>query len=217
MFKRILVMSLLAAASPLAQGKPVTVADFAGTWNIEFMSHQLALVIEPGQGNEATATMMVMGRDIPLKGELVDRTITFTGVTLLPESDLRRQMRLDEGDVFSRTKLRESVRAIADLYGAIGRASAEVVPRTATAGDRIQVFIEVTEGPEVYIERINITGNTRSEDKILRRELPMVEGDRFLLRQLRRARQRLVMDAAGDLLQTDIHALTITARAPGEA
>jgi hypothetical protein len=80
MFKWILVLSLLAAASPLAQGKPVTVADFAGTWNIEFMSHQLALVIEPAEGNQATATMMVMGRDIPLKGELVDRTITFTGV-----------------------------------------------------------------------------------------------------------------------------------------
>ena len=80
MLKRILVLALLAAASPLAQGKPVTVADFAGTWNIEFMSHQLALVIEPAEGNKATATMMVMGRDIPLKGELVERTITFTGV-----------------------------------------------------------------------------------------------------------------------------------------
>ena len=118
--------------------------------------------------------------------------LTFAGVTLLPESELRRQMQLEEGDVFSRTKLRESVRAISDLYGAIGRASAEVVPRTSTVADRLQVVIEVTEGPEVFIERIDIAGNTRSEDKILRREIPMVEGDRFTLRKLQTARQRLI-------------------------
>jgi len=38
-------------------------------------------------------------------------------------------------------------------------------------------------GPEVYVERINITGNTRSEDRILRRELPFVEGDLFTLQK----------------------------------
>ena len=74
------VAIVAAGATSLAQGKPITVADFTGTWNIEFMSHQLALVIEPAGGNKATATLMVMGRDIPLKGELVERTITFTGV-----------------------------------------------------------------------------------------------------------------------------------------
>ena len=74
------VAALVISATLNAQDKKITVADFAGTWNIEFMSHQLALVIEPADGNSVTATMMVMGRDIPLKGELVDRTITLTGV-----------------------------------------------------------------------------------------------------------------------------------------
>ncbi|MFA5897475.1 MAG: hypothetical protein WC829_00040 [Hyphomicrobium sp.] len=60
--------------------KPVTVADFAGTWNIEMMSHQVALVVEPAEGNKVTATMMMMGRDLPLKGELADRTLTLVGV-----------------------------------------------------------------------------------------------------------------------------------------
>ncbi|HYE86176.1 MAG TPA: hypothetical protein VEA16_07465 [Vicinamibacterales bacterium] len=69
-----------AAAAAGAQEKKVTVADFAGTWNIEVMSHQIALVIEAGEGNTATGTMMAMGRDTLLKGELVDRTITFIGV-----------------------------------------------------------------------------------------------------------------------------------------
>jgi hypothetical protein len=75
------VLALTACAAPaLAQEKKITVADFAGTWNIEVMSHQVALVIEPQDGDKVTGTMMMMGRDVQLKGELVDRTITFVGV-----------------------------------------------------------------------------------------------------------------------------------------
>ena len=77
---RILVLALFAAVPATAQTKAVTVADFAGTWNIELMSHQIALVIEPQEGNKVTATMMMMGRDVPLKGELVDKTLTLVGV-----------------------------------------------------------------------------------------------------------------------------------------
>jgi len=71
---------LACAASASAQDKIVTTADFAGTWNIEVMSHQIALVIEPAESNKVTATMMMMGRDTLLKGELVDRTLTLVGV-----------------------------------------------------------------------------------------------------------------------------------------
>ena len=83
---------------------------------------------------------------------------------------------------------------ITDLYSTIGRASAEVIPRTdqQPATLTMDVTIEVTEGPEVYVERINISGNTRSEDRILRREIPFVEGDLFTLQKLQRARQRLI-------------------------
>lgn len=82
MSKKTLVALLVVAAASIAsaQEKKVTVGDFAGTWNIEVMSHQVALVIEAGEGNKATATMMMMGRDTFLKGELVDRTMTFVGV-----------------------------------------------------------------------------------------------------------------------------------------
>jgi len=73
------------AVAASAQDKAVTVADFVGTWNIEVMSHQVALVIEPQEGNKVTGTMMMMGRDVPLKGELTGRTISFVGVK--PEAD----------------------------------------------------------------------------------------------------------------------------------
>jgi outer membrane protein insertion porin family len=119
--------------------------------------------------------------------------IKVAGVTLLPEEEVRRQLGLKSGEIFSRTALRDGVRNITDLYSTIGRASADVVPRTdQQPGTTIDVSIEITEGPEVYVERINITGNTRSEDRILRREIPFVEGDLFTLQKLQRARQRLV-------------------------
>jgi hypothetical protein len=74
------VAALATAVTAPAQEKKVTVADFAGTWNIEVMSHQIAMVIEPAEGNTVTATMMMMGRDTLLKGELVDKTLTLVGV-----------------------------------------------------------------------------------------------------------------------------------------
>lgn len=78
---KILLLALAVAASgAAAQEKKLTSADFAGTWNIEVMSHQIALVIEPKESNTVTATMMVMGNDVPLKGELVDKTITLVGI-----------------------------------------------------------------------------------------------------------------------------------------
>ena len=75
-----IVAALAIAVTAAAQDKKITTADFAGTWNIEVMSHQVAMVIEPAEGNKVTATMMMMGRDTLLKGELVDRTLTLVGV-----------------------------------------------------------------------------------------------------------------------------------------
>lgn len=84
MLKRIpLVLLLVIAAmtaSASAQDKKVTVADFTGTWNIELMSHQIALVIEPSDGATVTATLMMMGRDTPLKGAFADRSVTLSAV-----------------------------------------------------------------------------------------------------------------------------------------
>lgn len=120
-------------------------------------------------------------------------SVTLSGVTLMPESELVRNIKLKAGDVFSRGKLRESVKALEELYSNVGRASAEINPRIDQLPDnRIAITFDVAEGPTVYVERINIAGNVRSQDKILRREFQMAEGDIFTLRKLQRSRQRLV-------------------------
>jgi outer membrane protein insertion porin family len=119
--------------------------------------------------------------------------VDVTGNSLLPQEEIRKRIQLKSGDVFSRSKLRDSVTGVTDLYSAIGRASADVSPNTNqdTPNRLVNVVFEVVEGPETYVERINISGNTRSEEKILRREIPMAEGDLFTSQKLTRAKQRL--------------------------
>jgi outer membrane protein insertion porin family len=120
--------------------------------------------------------------------------LDITGVTLVPLSEIQRQIKFKSGDVFSRSKVREALRNIGDLYSTIGRASADVVPRTETTSNppRMDVTFEVAEGPEVYVERINVNGNVRSQDKILRRELQLTEGELYTLQKMTRSRQRLI-------------------------
>lgn len=65
------------------------------------------------------------------------------GTSALPLEEVRRQIRLAPGEVFSRAKLRESLQGILDLYGAIGRACAEV-----------SVTLEITDGSEKSVERV---------------------------------------------------------------
>jgi len=112
----------------------------------------------------------------------------------LPEKEVERQLRLRTGDVFSVSRVRETTQGILNLYSAIGRASADVNAKRdqLPTVNQINLTFEITEGPEVYVERINISGNVRSEDKILRRELPLHEGDLFTLQNKDKARQRLV-------------------------
>jgi outer membrane protein insertion porin family len=151
----------------------------------------------------------VEGHDLTVDRERARVTVTFTvvegpqyrvdtvaisGVTLFPEHEIRRLVPLKPGDVFSRSAVRQAVRGIIDLYSTIGRAAADVNPRTepVAATGKVSLVLEVSEGPEVHVERINISGNLRSQDKILRREIPMAEGELFTLQKLQRARQRLL-------------------------
>ena len=120
--------------------------------------------------------------------------ITISGVTLFPETEITRRIALKRGDIFSRAKLRDSIKAVIDLYGTVGHASADVNPKTeqATTGSTMAIAFEITEGPEVYVERINISGNVRSQEKILRRELSLHEGELYTLQKKERSRQKLV-------------------------
>ncbi len=74
-----------------------------------------------------------------------------------------------------------------------GYAFVDVKPRIQkdTAKHTVALTFDIGEGPRVYVERIDIVGNTRTEDKVIRREFRLAEGDPFNAEAVRRTRQRL--------------------------
>jgi len=120
-------------------------------------------------------------------------TVTLQGNEVLPEAELRRLVRLKEGDVFRRNLLRATLSDIRERYSEIGRARADVSAASDVdpQAQRVSIALTIREGVEVYVERINITGNVKSSEKVLRRELRLVEGELFTLQKLVRSRQRL--------------------------
>jgi outer membrane protein insertion porin family len=120
-------------------------------------------------------------------------TVTIQGNETLPEAEIRRLLLFKEGDVFGRSRLRRSLLDVADRYSEIGRPRAEITPTTETDAQtqRISIALTIREGGEVYVERINISGNVKTSEKVLRRELRLVEGELFTRQRLVRSRQRL--------------------------
>ena len=119
--------------------------------------------------------------------------ISFKGNTTLSDSDLEKEVRLKHGDVFSRDGLRQDVGRIMDRYDGIARPFASVVPQFNINPDTraVDIDIEIQEGGEVRIGRIDITGNIKTRDKVVRREMRLDEGDLYSKKSLKRSYERI--------------------------
>lgn len=97
------------------------------------------------------------------------------------------------GKVYSATDVEDTITAIADEVAEQGYPFARITPRGSRdfAGQTISVEYQVDEGTRAYIERIEITGNSRTRDYVIRREFDISEGDPFNQVLLRKAKQRL--------------------------
>ena len=116
------------------------------------------------------------------------------GGELLPDMDaVRKKLALHTGEVFRTSKLREDINTLTDAYGDEGYAFVNVGPDTVVnqAEKAVNVSYNVSKGPEVYIDKIEITGNTKTRDKVVRRELALGEQERFSGSKLRRSQERI--------------------------
>jgi outer membrane protein insertion porin family len=115
------------------------------------------------------------------------------GETLLPQAELQRLIRLKPGDTFSREKLTESTKQISDRLGNEGYAfaNANSVPELDKAAKRVALTIMIDPGRRVYVRRINISGNTRSRDEVVRREMRQLEGAYYDSDKIQKSKQRL--------------------------
>ncbi len=108
-------------------------------------------------------------------------------------TELRPLVDLASGDIYDGDAVERSTTAIQDEVQNRGYAFVDVKPRIARnkAKHTVDLVFDVTEGPRVYIERVDIVGNTRTEDKVIRREFRLADGDAFNAAAIRRSRQRL--------------------------
>ena len=100
------------------------------------------------------------------------------GELLLPEEELRKLIKIAPGDVFARERLTESVKLITDRLGDDGYAFANVnaSPQLDKEKQQVAFTFFIDPGRRVYVRRINITGNNRTRDEVIRREMRQFEG-----------------------------------------
>jgi outer membrane protein insertion porin family len=105
-------------------------------------------------------------------------SVKLAGDFSIPESELKQLVTLTAGDVFSRERLNDSTKAISDRLGKEGYAFANVnaSPEIDKEKRNVAFTIFVDPGKRVYVRRINVTGNTKTRDEVIRRELRQMEG-----------------------------------------
>jgi len=106
--------------------------------------------------------------------------------------NLRMMVRSEAGQYFNRAELLEDLQAIRTLYRDHGYANVEANPQTQLDPEthEVDVTVPVERGPLVYFERIEIRGNSKTRDKVIRRELEVAEGELFSESKLERSKRR---------------------------
>ena len=121
-------------------------------------------------------------------------TLDFKGDLLETPEVLATKLKEKSGEIFSRSNLRADIFTLTDLYADKGYAFANAAPLTKLNPENrtIDITFEMEKGDKVTIDRINITGNTKSRDKVVRRELRLDEGDLYSATGLKRSKQNLM-------------------------
>ncbi len=115
---------------------------------------------------------------------------TLKGVS--PE-ELQKSLTTHKDETFNGSEIENSIDALTKSLGDMGYAFVDIDPTMKRDEDKhiIDLTYHIKEGPRVYVERINITGNVRTLDEVIRREFRLAEGDAYSASRLARTEQRL--------------------------
>ncbi len=119
--------------------------------------------------------------------------IDMSGDIIGLKRDLLKKFEVKEGDIFSRATLTRDIEGLKDYYGDKGYAYVEVKPRTNIHPEKktVDLTFDIKKNDLVYIDKINITGNTRTRDKVIRRELYIDENELYSSTGLKKSRSAL--------------------------
>src|SRR5882672_6057516 len=119
--------------------------------------------------------------------------VELSGQMLLPKEELQKLVQLKAGDVFSREKLAASTKAISDRLGNDGYAfaNANAVPQFDKEKRTVAFNIVIDPGRRVYVRRINVVGNNKTRDEVVRRELRQLEGSFYDTSKIQLSKRRI--------------------------
>ncbi len=119
--------------------------------------------------------------------------VNVAGDMLVPREDALKLVQLKAGDIFSRAKLTESTKAISDRLGNDGYAFANVnaVPDIDREKRSVSFTLVIDPGRRVYVRRINVAGNTKTRDEVIRREMRQLEGGWYSADKITKSKQRV--------------------------
>lgn len=120
-------------------------------------------------------------------------SVKLAGELLNKEEELTKLVNLKIGDVFSSAKLTESTKAIADKLGAYGYAFAAINPQPNLQKDKqlVDLNLVVDPGKRTYVRKINVSGNAKTRDEVIRREMRQLESSWFDSEKLKLSKDRI--------------------------
>lgn len=119
--------------------------------------------------------------------------VEITGNKAFPEVELRKKIKSSPKNIFSRATLRRDVNALTEMYSEKGYALVNVYPDLTPdeAAKQVKLTFKISEGDIYKMGRIEISGNIKTRDKVIRREIRLDEGDKFNSALLKRSYERL--------------------------
>jgi outer membrane protein insertion porin family len=119
--------------------------------------------------------------------------VSLAGRLVVPQDELQQLIQLKPGDVFSREKLAASTKAISDRLGNEGYAfaNANAIPTIDKAKRTVAFSIVVDPGRRVYVRRIDVAGNSKTRDEVIRREMRQLEGAYYDASKIQLSRRRI--------------------------
>ena len=106
--------------------------------------------------------------------------VTVSGEKVAKEESIRALLKMKEGSVYSPKQLHDDAKAVADAYGSGGYVDLVITPESTPAGPAlVDVHYKIEEGERSFVNRVIIAGNTRTKDKVIRREVLVAPGDVF--------------------------------------
>lgn len=116
-----------------------------------------------------------------------------TSLKALDPETLRNVLTTQEGDWYNAQSVEDTITKLTSAVGDLQYAFVDVRPRITRHRDThtIDITYDISEGPRAFVERIDINGNVRTMDKVVRREMQVAEGDPFNATKLRRSEQRI--------------------------